>query len=290
MNYRHIYMCIIAHAKSEQLQGLRPLSENQFRKDFRDSGSYFEFHHILPRSLFPNWIKRKSNIVPLTAREHFFCHQLLTKIYPCKETVFAAWMLATSKCHDHVKISSKEYEKLRKQQQSFRSENSLQIHKNMSVEKKKERSLKISRARKGIVFTEETRKNMSAAHMGQKAWNKGVSNEKTKLGNLKGIQTRQNWTEERKLLWRKRISETKQKQKAEGTLRKGCHRGFHWYTNGVKEASLGKCPDGWAPGRLTGTSAVKGTVWVNNGFIQKRVKNLEEFLKNNPTFRKGQLR
>ncbi len=212
MNYRHIYMCIIAHAKSEQQKGLRPSNGNQFRKYFREGELYFEFHHILPRSLFPNWIKRKSNIVPLTAREHFFCHQLLTKIYPCGETIFAAWMLATSKCHDHAKITSKEYENLRKQQQVFRSESSLRMHKNMSVEKKRERGLKISGARKGMVFTEEARKSMSISHIGQKAWNKGVSKEKTKLNNLKGIQTRQNWTEERKLLWRKRISETKPKK------------------------------------------------------------------------------
>lgn len=79
MNYRKVYMRIISHAKSEQQKGLRPRTKN-CKKGFENQ--YFEFHHILPRSLFPNWIKRKSNTVPLTAREHFFCHQLLTKIYP----------------------------------------------------------------------------------------------------------------------------------------------------------------------------------------------------------------
>lgn len=79
MNYRKVYMRIISHAKSEQQSGLRPRTKN-CKKGFENQ--YFEFHHILPRSMFPNWILRKSNIVPLTAREHFFCHQLLTKIYP----------------------------------------------------------------------------------------------------------------------------------------------------------------------------------------------------------------
>ena len=79
MNYRKVYMRIVSHAKSEQQKGLRPRTKN-CKKGFEKQ--YFEFHHVLPRSLFPNWIKRKSNIVPLTAREHFFCHQLLTKIYP----------------------------------------------------------------------------------------------------------------------------------------------------------------------------------------------------------------
>lgn len=72
MNYRKVYMRIILHAKSEENLGIRK----------RGNGKYYEAHHILPKSLFPNWIKRKSNIVLLTAREHFFCHQLLTKIYP----------------------------------------------------------------------------------------------------------------------------------------------------------------------------------------------------------------
>lgn len=79
MNYRKVYMRIISHAKSEQQKGLRPRTRN-CKKGFENQ--YFEFHHTLPRSLFPKWANRKSNIVPLTAREHFFCHQLLTKIYP----------------------------------------------------------------------------------------------------------------------------------------------------------------------------------------------------------------
>lgn len=107
MNYRHIYMQIISAAKNQQKLGLRPKNQNQ-RKDFPNQ--YFEFHHILPRSLFPNWIKRESNIVPLTAREHFFCHQLLTKIYPSFEMYNAMWFLCIS---GKYKMSSRFYEKLK---------------------------------------------------------------------------------------------------------------------------------------------------------------------------------
>lgn len=80
MNYRSVYIQIISHAKLEQQIGLRPKSRYLANSKFPNQ--YFEFHHILPRGLFPNWSERKSNIVPLTFREHFFCHQLLTKIYP----------------------------------------------------------------------------------------------------------------------------------------------------------------------------------------------------------------
>lgn len=41
------------------------------------SGTYFENHHILPKSLGGD--DDKENLVKLTAREHFLCHLLLTK-------------------------------------------------------------------------------------------------------------------------------------------------------------------------------------------------------------------
>lgn len=106
MNYRHVYMLIIEHAKSEMKNGLRPKS-SYYRKNFPEQ--YFEFHHILPRSIFPNWIKRKSNIVALTAREHFFCHQLLTKIFPCRE-MFNALIAMCSK----GKLSKNQLDKCKK--------------------------------------------------------------------------------------------------------------------------------------------------------------------------------
>lgn len=108
MNYRHVYMLIIEHAKKEAELGLRPKSR-YFKKNFPNQ--YFEFHHILPRSLFPLWAKRKSNIVALSAREHFFCHQLLTKIYPNSNMYIALWYLATNK--QNKVCTSKEYQKIK---------------------------------------------------------------------------------------------------------------------------------------------------------------------------------
>ena len=111
MNYRHVYMLIIEHAKKEVKLGLRPRNQRQ-KKNFPIQ--YFEFHHILPKSLFPLWVKRKSNIVPLTAREHFFCHQLLTKIYPTTSMIYALFLLCNCKQYSYIRITSREYESLRK--------------------------------------------------------------------------------------------------------------------------------------------------------------------------------
>lgn len=99
MNYRHVYMLIIEHAKSEQKLGLRK----------KGNGEYYERHHILPKSLFPLWTKRKENLVLLTFREHFFCHQLLTKIYPSSAMYAALFYMSA-----HKKCNSRQYEICRK--------------------------------------------------------------------------------------------------------------------------------------------------------------------------------
>ena len=109
-------MKIIFNAIKETKQSLRPLPYKRRRKAF--SEKYFEFHHILPKSIFPLWRKRESNIVALTAREHFFCHQLLTKIHPSKEMFYALRMMAmtseNSNHKEHYKLTSTKYEALRK--------------------------------------------------------------------------------------------------------------------------------------------------------------------------------
>ena len=101
MNYRHIYMLIIEHAKSEEKLGIRK----------KGNGTYYERHHILPKALYPLWKRRKSNLVLLTAREHFFCHQLLTKIYPNSNMFIALWYLANDK--QNKACTSREYQKLK---------------------------------------------------------------------------------------------------------------------------------------------------------------------------------
>lgn len=112
MNYKHVYMLIVNRAKSEQNLGIRK----------RRNGEYYEKHHILPKSLFPLWTKRKSNLVLLTAREHFFCHQLLTKIYPGKEMSYALYAFINRPNADY-KITSREYERIKMLFSKVHSEN-----------------------------------------------------------------------------------------------------------------------------------------------------------------------
>ena len=61
MNYRRIYELLIDRARDRKLD------------------SYTESHHILPRCLGGD--DSKTNLVDLTAREHFIAHLLLVKMY-----------------------------------------------------------------------------------------------------------------------------------------------------------------------------------------------------------------
>ena len=62
MEYTRIYNQLIERAQNRTLEG------------------YVEKHHIIPKCLGGS--NNKENLVELTAREHFLCHKLLTKIYP----------------------------------------------------------------------------------------------------------------------------------------------------------------------------------------------------------------
>ena len=126
MDYRKVYMKIISNSIKETKNGLRPWCRSQKKK----FSGYYEFHHILPKSLFPLWAKRSSNVVALTAREHFFCHQLLTKIYPGKKMFFA--LLRLSHSSTYCVKSSRQYNLIQKQHSELQKE----IWKNKTNEEK----------------------------------------------------------------------------------------------------------------------------------------------------------
>jgi hypothetical protein len=78
--------------------------------------SYKEKHHVIPCSI--GGTNLNENIVPLTAREHFICHWLLTKMTIGKEKRSMAcalrMMLAYTDKHQRYIISSKKYELVKK--------------------------------------------------------------------------------------------------------------------------------------------------------------------------------
>lgn len=100
MDYKFVYNCIISKAKNRT-----ELSE------------YYEKHHILPKSLGGN--NDETNLVKLTAREHFICHWLLVKMYEKgsverKKMLFAFWRMKSNPDDNGKRyINSRAYETFR---------------------------------------------------------------------------------------------------------------------------------------------------------------------------------
>lgn len=231
MNYRHIYMIIVTKAKMEMKEGLRT----------RKNGKYYENHHILPRSLFPLWADKTSNQVLLTAREHFFCHQLLTKIWPGQKMSFALaaflWGYNNSNKQgiqrvNKYKITSREYERIRQQLVEATS---------------------IMQKQKWASKTPEELSEWSKKHSESMLSRSSEERQKTLL---KYKETLKNRTPEEWEAIRQKSKETKQnKTEAEllelhNKLSKNT-KGKTWFNNGENEILSFECPEGYSKGRIS---------------------------------------
>lgn len=117
MNYQKIYNQIIERAKNRKLKG------------------YKERHHIIPKCIGGS--NKKDNIVELTAREHFVCHHLLTKIYPKNPKLWYAldaMVTLSKKENTRYTPSSREVSKI-KEQTSKLKKSSCWVHKNGTIKK-----------------------------------------------------------------------------------------------------------------------------------------------------------
>lgn len=197
MNYRHVYMQIISAAKNQVKLGLRPKTKYYQLKDFPNQT--FEFHHILPKSLFPNWGTRESNIVPLTAREHFFCHQLLYKIYNCSEMQIAIFMMSHRMGR---KVSSKMYEECK---EAIKIHNR-KPHSKESIERGKEHQKEYWNKFKNSEAFEVYRKQRS--ELSKRMWMERSETEKRNIGEkISKMNKGRKYTEEQKLANSKRQKE-----------------------------------------------------------------------------------
>lgn len=165
--------------------------ESAKRRHLCDS-IYVEKHHILPKSMGGD--NSKDNLVPLTAREHFICHWLLTKMVhdplQKRKMCHALGRFVQSSPLQKRLISSRQYQIARQS---------------------------ISKARKGKKHSEESKRKMSKARRGRPSPNKGRKgwfNQSEEAKNRIGLSSRgKTWEdrfgEERAKLIAEKVSNSK---------------------------------------------------------------------------------
>lgn len=105
MNYKRIYDNIINNAKSKN-------------RNKKLDNQIYERHHIIPKCLGGD--NNLDNLILLTPKEHFICHQLLCEIYPTNDKLkFAFWGMCNQLNGDSkrdYKVSSTTYQHAKKLQ------------------------------------------------------------------------------------------------------------------------------------------------------------------------------
>lgn len=156
--YTKWYFNIVNNAKSRQLP-----------KSF-----YVEKHHIVPVALGGS--DCSNNLVKLTAKEHFICHLLLTKMLKGNakhKMIYAAnRMLSASKYHQRYKVTSTTYQILKEKFSKAKSADQKGVPQSPESNKKRSESLK---GRTTYVRTPEIIEKIKATKKSnpQTPWNKG---------------------------------------------------------------------------------------------------------------------
>lgn len=146
---------------------------------------YTERHHIIPKSL--NGTNNSTNLVILTAREHFVCHWLLTKMVTDKNKIKMIYALYCMQCATidqqryFNKITSRVFARLKgklimsdETKQKLRLANLGKTASNETKQKLKNKIIssetrnKISQAHQGKIVSAETGRKISAAKKGKR--------------------------------------------------------------------------------------------------------------------------
>ena len=156
--YTRWYDRIIEHAKKKNFSIVRSHAKKY--------PGYTEVHHIIPKSFGGS--DNKENLVRFSAREHFICHWLLTKMTTgtCRNKMLTAFVLMTgdgskSARYDFKITSSRVFEQIRIDYAKYVSE------KLTGREISQETRNKLSIANTGKKHTDETRARMSSSLKGK---------------------------------------------------------------------------------------------------------------------------
>jgi hypothetical protein len=198
MNYQKIHDLIIERAKMRQLEG------------------YKERHHIIPRCL--GGTDDKTNLVELTAREHYIVHKLLCELHPNNDKLFFAYrMMAVMKNskdnNRNYSISSREFERIRLISNE-KIGNQLRGRKLPPRPKEVIEKQQLTRIKNKYRHSDETKQKMSDLANGRKFTDEHRKNLSMALTNNPKI-TGRAATEELELERRRKIKESWKKRKGD---------------------------------------------------------------------------
>jgi predicted house-cleaning NTP pyrophosphatase (Maf/HAM1 superfamily) len=143
------------------------INRNQTKKEAKIFFGYVENHHIVPRSIVPEFNKIKMNIFPMTAREHFIAHLLLTKMFN-NNFKYKMLMALDYMIKIHNKKSSKLYEKIKKECLIINSNRNSGVGNAMyGKTHTNEAKEKIANAQRGRTASDKTKALLSAQRKGR---------------------------------------------------------------------------------------------------------------------------
>lgn len=122
---------------------------------------YYELHHIIPKS--SGGSNDKSNLIALTARQHYIAHWLLWKAYGGN---LARAFFMMSSVGRYQRVNSKTYDKARK---DYSEQVKIQMANKPNVPKfTPEHREKLRQAKLGRKLSEETKEKLRLAGLGRK--------------------------------------------------------------------------------------------------------------------------
>lgn len=269
MNYLKTYLSIVYDRKF-----IRQIAKDQ---------QYCECHHIVPRKIKPELEKETSNLVNLTAREHYICHKLLVKI--CKEEygihskqykamVSALFFMSHIQRYNKY-VSGRDYETIKINfgkiaSDRIKGKNNPMYKKSvtdyMTEEEIKQWKQHISEGGKGKKFSQEHKDKISKANKGQNPWDGAMSNEQREAWKqkIKNKMLGRKMT----LEWRKKISNgrkgkkhTNETKERISKLNRGKH---HSLEARIKMSKARKGKPFSAEHKINISAGQRGMKWVYN--------------------------
>lgn len=151
---------------------------------------YYELHHIIPKS--SGGSNDKSNLIALTARQHYIAHWLLWKAYGGN---LARAFFMMSSVGRYQRVNSKTYDKARK---DYSEQVKIQMAKKPNVPKfTPEHREKLRQAKLGRKLSEETKEKLRLAGLGRK-----LSDEiKLKISETKRLKRTNNHVYPKETIW-----------------------------------------------------------------------------------------